>query len=184
MSPVRRAVIAAAAWLVAAGCGVSVESEPVLLDGSALPADPVSDTPAAGTEEGSVVFLVAGDRLQPVSRVGRGSVTATLGALFKGPRAAEVAAGLRSAVPAGTELLGVKREGDVTRVDLSEEFTSVVGEEALLALGQVVLTVAGPDPAARVAIWIEGEPVPVARGDGQVTSEPVVASDYAGLLAP
>lgn len=165
-------------------CGIGIEHEPVTLEGSRLPIDAVPDEPDAGTDGGSLVYLVAGDRLQPVPRSKQPSVLATIDVLLDGPRAAEVEAGLRSAIPAGTTVLAVRREGGVTRVDLSESFTTIVGEEALLALAQLVFTVsaAAATSSDGVAFSIEGEPVPVALEDGEVTSEPVRPEDYDDLL--
>lgn len=171
-----------AASVLFGACGITIEDEPVTLEGSRLPIDTVPDEPDDGTDGGSVVYLVAGDRLQPVRRSKQASVLATIDVLLEGPRAAEVEAGLRSAIPAGTTVLAVRREDGITRVDLSESFTGIVGEEALLALAQLVFTVSAATSSDGVAFSIEGEPVPVALEDGEVTSDPVRPEDYDDLL--
>ena len=177
-------------WVFLAGvlagpaCSISAQDHPVPLEAAELPVEPIPEEPAEGLEGGGAVFLVADGRLQRVSRRVGGSVAAALDSLLEGPRETEVARGLRSAIPAGTALLGLRIDGDLIRVDLSEEFTAIVGEEALLALAQLVYTVTGATSADRVVIWIEGESVPVARGDGEITSRPIGRHDYDELAPP
>jgi hypothetical protein len=180
----RRSTIAAMAVVALAlsGCSIPLDDEPVILEGAGLPADAPAEEPADDAPEPTLVYLVEGDRLRAVPRPGQVSVVATVAVLLEGPRAAEVKVGLRSAIPAGTTVLGVSDEAGVTRVDLSEEFTAIVGEEALLALAQLIFTVTSSASSDRVAVSIEGEPIPVAREDGEVTSTPVGPDDYDELL--
>jgi spore germination protein GerM len=131
----------------------------------------------------TLVYLVNGERLQPVARSERDTVGEALEALLEGPRDTETAFGLRSAIPAGTRLLGATVQGDEVRVDLSQEFTTIAGEEYLLALAQIVFTAVDAGPADAVTIAIEGQQVPVARADGQLSTGAVTPSDY-GTLAP
>lgn len=181
----RRAPVALTAVLLAfAGCGIELQEQPVAIDSAALPpetapAEAVEDEPA-----GTVLFLVAGDRLHAVERPQQPSLMATITALLEGPRETETAIGLRSAIPAGTRLLGSALTGRIVRLDLSEEFTSVVGEEHLLALAQLVHTATAATGRDRVQIAIEGEAVAVARGDGQLTTDPVGPEDYRSLSPP
>lgn len=172
---------------VGGACGIPDDEGPVALDGAHLPPEPVpaeADDATGDDDEGSVLYLVAGERLQPVQRPSQPDLTATLVALLEGPRGTEAALGLRTAIPAGTRILGVTLNGGAVRVDLSKEFVSIVGEEHLLALAQVVYTAAEASAVDQVQIAIEGEAVAVARDDGQLTSGPVGPSDYDALAPP
>ena len=169
---------------IATACGQQVDDEATPLDAAELPSESVPAEPVAAADERAFVYLVAGERLQAVPRPAQPSVTAVVQSLLEGPRATEVAAGLRSAIPAGTTLLGLSEDGGVTRVDLSNEFTGVVGEEHILALAQLVNTVVGATSADLVAISIDGVAVPVARDDGEITEGPVGPGDYDELAPP
>ena len=169
--------------VVAAGCGIEPQARPVAVDGAALPAEQVAaeeDDPVPAPDP-TLVYLVNGERLQPVARSERDTVAEALAALLEGPRDTETAFGLRSAIPAGTRLLGATVDGDEVRVDLSQEFTTIVGEEYLLALAQIVFTAVDAGPADAVTIAIEGQQVPIARADGQLSTGAVTPSDYRPL---
>lgn len=182
-SPRLGAVLLAFVALLATGCGIESQPDPVAVDGAALPAERVAaeDADPASAPDATLVYLVNGDRLQPVSRSERDTVAGALTALLEGPRDTETAFGLRSAVPAGTRLLGATVQGGVARIDLSQEFTTIVGEEYLLALAQIVFTAVDTDSADAVTIAIEGQLVPVARADGQLSTGPVTRADYQPL---
>lgn len=171
--------------LAVTGCGIEPQASPVVVDAAALPAERVAaeeDDPVPAPDP-TLVYLVNGDRLQAVARSERDTVADALVALLEGPRDTETAFGLRSAIPAGTTLLGATIQGDEVRVDLSQEFTTIVGEEYLLALAQIVFTAVDAGPADAVTIAIEGQQVPIARADGQLSTGAVTPSDY-GPLAP
>ena len=175
-------LVALAALAATAACGIEPERRAVVVEGAALPAD---EAPAEAADEeapdATLVYLVSGDGLQAVQRARRPTVAAALAALLEGPRATEVAAGLRSAIPAGTTLLGATIVAGEIRVDLSEEFTTIVGEEHHLALAQVVFTATETGLVERVSIAIEGTVVPLSRADGQLSTGPVTKADYAPL---
>lgn len=176
-------VLLAVLAVVAAGCGIEPQASPVAVDSAALPAEQVAaeeDDPVPAPDP-TLVYLVNGERLQPVARSERDTVTEALTALLEGPRDTETAFGLRSAIPAGTRLLGATLEDGEVRVDLSQEFTTIVGEEYLLALAQIVFTAVDAGPADAVTIAIEGQLVPIARADGQLSTGAVTPSDYAPL---
>lgn len=167
---------------LAPACGIDAEPRAIAVDSAALPAE---QTPAEAVEEeapeASVVYLVVGERLQAVPRARRPTVAAALVALLEGPRDTEAAAGIRSAIPAGTELLGATITDGEIRIDLSEEFTTIVGEEHLLALAQLVYTATDAGDVDRVSIAIEGTAVPVSRADGQLSTGAVTPADYVRL---
>jgi hypothetical protein len=92
--------------------------------------------------------------------------TASLKALLDGPKGGEPAAGLTTAIPAGTRLLGLTLENGLATVNLSSEFQKA-GEgldeaRALLPAAQIVYTLTRYPTVRRVAIRVEDEPYPAA----------------------
>lgn len=76
------------------------------------------------------VYLVKGESLEKVTRRVRkvpGIGRQAMEALLVGPTPAEVAAGLTTAIPAGTRLLGLVVEETTATVDLSPAYDSGVG---------------------------------------------------------
>src|SRR5207237_6700516 len=67
--------------------------------------------------------------------------TAALDALLAGPTRAERTAGLKTAIPVGTRVLGIAIKRGVATVDLTSVYESGAGSRSLqLRLGQVVYT--------------------------------------------
>ena len=168
--------------LLSGGCGVRGESSPTRLEEIALPPEPVP-AEARPEEEGPsiVVFFVRGEGLEAVERATVPSLASAMRGLLEGPRETEAEGGLRSAVPAGTALRSASLVDGLATVDLSEEFSSVVGPEQVLAVAQVVYTATSTEGVAEVRFAIEGEPIDAARGDGSLSAGPVRRDDYPGL---
>lgn len=146
--------------------------------------------PAERTEV--VVWLVGGTVLEPSTRqidIDRQSVStaelvsATLGELFEGPRARDAAAGLRSALPPGTELLGVALAGRVATVEVSSEITRVGGADEVRAIAQIVLTASEVPGVGRVRFVVGEDRIQVPLGSGALTSRAVGPEDYRELIA-
>lgn len=108
------------------------------------------------------------------------TVEAILAALLQGVTDAEANNGLRSNIPAGTTLLGVRGPADgLVTVNFSGEFLTVSRELQRLALAQVVFTSTGLPNVDRVLFEFDGEPAEVpGRGDA-VTSAPLTRADFA-----
>jgi hypothetical protein len=126
--------------------------------------------------------LVAAHRThQPTQLV----ATAAVNALLGGPTRAERAAGLTSAVPAGTRLLGISIHHGVATVDLTSEYQSGGGSRSMQTrLGQVVYTLTQFPTVQKVRFRLDGSPVNVFSSEGIVLDHPVGRSDYANLLPP
>lgn len=113
----------------------------------------------------------------------RAVATAAMHALITGPSAAERDGGISSAVPAGTQLLGLTIENGVATVDLSSEFESGGGSASVLTrLGQVVYTLTQFPTVDSVLFRIEGRTVTVFSSEGVTLDGPVARSDYESLL--
>jgi germination protein M len=206
-----RPLLALAALLLlafaATGCGseeaTSVGPSPTATDTSAAPA---AEPPAEGTETTPAETAPAepvsfdvwfakpdlderlnggGDpKLFPVRRsaqtlaVGR----AALEELIAGPAAAD-GAEVSSAVPAGTQLLGLNIADGLATVDLSSEFESGGGSLSMqMRLAQVVFTLTQFSTVDRVEFRLDGEPVDVFSGEGIVLDGPVDRGDYEELM--
>jgi germination protein M len=99
----------------------------------------------------------------------RGAITE----LLAGPTAAESGTGLITAIPSGTELLGVNLRDGLATVDLGDEFDDGGGSLSMLTrVGQVVFTATQFDNVDAVEFWIEGAPIEYLGGEGLVMSEP------------
>jgi hypothetical protein len=109
--------------------------------------------------------------------------TAAVEALLAGPTAAERAAGITTAIPRGTRLLGVSIKGGVATVDLTSEYQSGGGSLSMqVRLGQVVYTLTQFPTVETVRFALDGTPVNVFSGQGIVLDHPVGRSDYRDLL--
>jgi spore germination protein GerM len=109
------------------------------------------------------------------------TAAAALDALLAGPTddEAESVPGLSTAIPEGTELLGVSMDGTVATVDLSAEL-GAGDDSAATAMGvaQVVFTVTRLEGVTEVIIEQEGEPVAVPTSQGELVDRPVTRDDY------
>ena len=83
--------------------------------------------------------------------------TAAVNALLVGPTTGETGRNISTAVPDGTQLLGLKVEGGVATIDLSSEFQAGGGGDAYrVRLGQIVYTLTQFPSVNAVALQIEG----------------------------
>jgi hypothetical protein len=123
------------------------------------------------------VWFCKGGKLFPTQRsepftpgIGR----ASLNALLEGPSGAERAAGVGTAVPSGTTLLGLTISGGIARVDVSSEFRRS-GETPFtpLQIGQVVYTIGQFSTVKRVVIEVNG---------GEIFETPQTTDGYENLL--
>jgi spore germination protein GerM len=182
--------------LALAGCGGgAVSLGPAPKQSTTVEATPNSQTKstkvtATPTSSGSVlplaVWFVRGDRLErsislhvKTARV----ATAALTDLLSGPSKAVRRAGTRTAIPAGTQLLGISIDHGVATVDLSSQFQSGGNSRSLqLRLAQVVYTVTEFPTVSRVRFELDGSPVNVFSSEGIVLDHPVGRKDYRAFL--
>jgi len=180
--------VALVAVLVAA-CGVQEDREPRALAedevpfGLLAPATSIAE-PSPGDAAGvqSTIWFV--DNAGLLARSRRTirppvEVADIVRALLEPVTEAEAAAGLRSTIPPGTQLLGVEGPTDgLVTLDLSGEFLTVSGQLQRLALAQVVFTVTGLANVDRVLFQFDGQPAEVpGRGD-ELTSAPLTRVDF------
>lgn len=132
---------------------------------------------------GSGPWLFVTERTEPFAPAIGG---AALNALFTGPSELERGAGVSSAVPVGTELLGLSIEDGLATADLSAEYESGGGSASMLMrLAQLTYTLTQFDTVDEVLFTLEGQPVgEFFSGEGIVIDDPMTRRDFADLLAP
>ena len=109
--------------------------------------------------------------------------TMAMESLLEGPTGREAPAGIGSAIPDDTTLLGVTVENGVATVDLSAEYESGGGTlSMMMRLAQVVYTLTQFPTVQTVSFELDGQPVEVFSGEGIVLDEPVDRDDYEDLL--
>jgi len=106
---------------------------------------------------------------------------AALDQLLAGPSSAESAAGLRSLIPAGTQLLGLTISSGTATVDLSSSFTSEASPSTMpLRIAQVVYTLAQFPSVTGVQFKVDGQGVTVLGG--VPVQSPQTTAMYDGYL--
>ena len=106
---------------------------------------------------------------------------AALDRLLTGPSAAEYAAGLRSRIPAGTTVRGVRISAGIATVDLSSSFESAASPSAMpLRIAQVVYTLTQFPTVTAVRFAINGQGVTVVGG--VPVQSPQTRAMYGGYL--
>ncbi len=106
---------------------------------------------------------------------------AALDRLLTGPSAAEYAAGLRSQIPAGTTLHGVRISAGIATADLSSSFGSAASPSAMpLRIAQVVYTLTQFPTVTGVRFAIDGQGVTVVGG--VPVQSPQTRAMYGGYL--
>ncbi|HVX20358.1 MAG TPA: GerMN domain-containing protein [Acidimicrobiales bacterium] len=201
--PVRRrvrsvvvAVVAlAVAAVVAAGCGVPAgggarviprNQVPFGLLSPHLPTTTPTSTPSG--EPVKVFFLDSAEQyLTPRTRlVGpKATLTTVLELLLRGPYTNEIEeSGTRTAITPAVQLLRSSVSAKVVTVDFNQAFGEISGTQEILAVAQVVYTVAAqfPSPAAvEVQFELNGGPVQVPNENGAEVQGPVTVGDYVAL---
>jgi len=188
-------VAVAALGLVMFGCGIPTGGQPRTIAASDVPyglASPVPGPTTVPTVEPLVdpsqIFLVdAGDRLVPRGRDVDGDsraerLEALLAALASGPTSAERDEQLSTALPPDVRLrVGENSEGIVT-IDLDGAAEAPSGLASRRAVAQIVLSATSVPGVDAVRLTLAGQPVEAPLPSGELTSAPLTAADYAGLL--
>jgi germination protein M len=163
---------------------------------SVEPSIPPSGEPSPSAPAGTTIvrayFWLAGPQgsegLVPVLRTvpkTQAVARAAIEQLLLGPTGREAAAGagISTAIPQGTELLGVSIANGVATIDLSGEFASGGGSASAMArLAQVTYTLTQFPSVRSVMFRLDGSPVTVFGSEGIVLDGPVARADYHDLL--
>lgn len=170
--------------LLVTACGVPLDAAPEVIAVD-LGDMPELDLPVGDDLEAVTFYLIEQGNLVPVTHelpipVEAGAVA---GFLVEGIDPTQKGSGLRTSIPTGTRVLTVDDENGVVRVNLSRDFAAVGGEEELLAVAQVVLTLTDLDDVGAVAFELEGVATDVPLPNGALSDDPVGADDYRPLIA-
>jgi hypothetical protein len=165
--------------LALGGCTVGAQHAPVPVQ--APTASSASPTSRAGVPLTVQVYLVRGDRLARVSRTvapGAGLEPA-LDGLAEPLSAGELAAGLRSALPATGAPLSGRLVDVVARVSVPKGFARISVREQELAMAQLVFTVTADTLASSVQLVQGDRQLSTPDGTGRLVDRPVTRLDYA-----
>lgn len=183
----RHAAALVVAFAALAGCGlpedqrprvIAAEDAPLTLDQNAA----VESEPGPGT---SIVelWLVEGERLQPVDRVVQGRTPqAVIGALLQGVTDGDPPA-VTTAIPADTRLLSATFDGTTLVIDLGPADAGIFaigGAEQKAAFAQLVFTALELEGVTGVRFRVDGQPVTAPTDTGAV-SGPLTAADFVSL---
>lgn len=163
------------AMLTIAACGVPAQDHPVEVD---VEVPSVQATaPPDGGDLSVNVYLVRGGRLVAVPRSAPDrSAPTVLALLTRGPLAGETAAGIQTALlPQALTVETVS--GRTVTIAATQDFTSIFGDDQLLATAQLVWTVTEYDQVDRVRVTVDGEAIDVPTDDG-LAGRAVGRTDY------
>lgn len=180
----RWAAVLLALGLSVAGCGVPLDEAPRALDPADAPFRAFDGTAPAPEGDGRVaLYFVRSDKVVLQTRAVERStgIRELLDLLLEGPTEEQVAAGTRSAIPTTFTVEDVEVRNGVAVVTLGGGATQVSTQP--LGFAQVVATLTAPGRARAVRFRLEGEDLPVPRGDGSLTTDPLDRDDYADLLS-
>lgn len=182
--------------LLLSGCGIDTDSSPRRISPDVLAPDVIAPAEAEAGGAGAPqpadvtqVYLVAPDPdggqqfvLQPVPRTATDSAAGALAALFRGPSSSELAARLRSAIPAEVQLQGIGRRGSTLLVDAGAGLETSAGGELQQAIAQIVFTATEIDGIEGVLITLDGVSRQWPAGNGELQSRPLTRYDFPGVL--
>ena len=184
-------LVAAAACLALTACGIPTGGAPNRIPSahvpygllSPLPPTTTTTLPTSAYSVPVTVYLVASTR-QVLISAGRsvappGTLTSVLDALLGGPTTIESDRNITTALPSGVRLLSATVNNGVAIVDLNRAFGQISGTQQVLAVAQIVFTVAGQlGSTIGVQFEITGSPTAVPVGSGAQVSGPVRVLEY------
>lgn len=179
------ALVGVVAAALVVSCGVPAQDRPHVIPDAALP--PEQATPSstiAASVDASIYFVRDDQPVRVARRVGSRALDGVLDALLAGPTDAELAAGIRTALPADAELRVVEVAGRVATVDVGSLLDGITGQEQILVFAQLVLTATDPREVDGVVFERAGRGIDAPTVDGTLVTRPLTRGDYASLLQP
>ncbi|MEU2349130.1 GerMN domain-containing protein [Modestobacter sp. NPDC049651] len=193
----RRALVAAAAVGLLAGCGVPTGGAPETIPPSEVPFGLASSSPAARSTAPAPdaagrpqVYLVGADEaLVPRTReLSAGSPREQLAELLDdlsaGPQRDELADRLSTALPPELTLDVAETADGTVSVALGGSAEAPSGRASKRAVAQIVLTATSLPWVAAVVLTHDGRRLDAPLPSGELTAEPLTAADYRPLLTP
>jgi hypothetical protein len=181
------------AGLLAAGCGIPTQQQPVAISPDRVPLGLVSPTlpntattqPNPKSEVNVTIYLLQGPTNALVARQRvvqtPAPLKSILTSLMAGPEVAETADGISTAIPNTVNVLSVIKRGSIVTVNLDTTFGEITGSDTELAVAQVVATVAAQNGAnTGVLFQIDYGPISVPIASGALVPGPVTLSQFQG----
>jgi len=193
-----RIIALASACVLAASCGGSGAVDVGPAPGQNAAAGPAKVASSSSTEVTAPttvpsrmrleVWFERSGKLWPVVRSVRltpAVVGAAVSRLLAGPTRAEAAEGVRSAVPPGTQLLGISLHGGVATVDVTSEFDGGTATRERVSLAQLVYSVTQFPTVHALRLHLDGQSV-TAFADGLVLPDPIdrTSMGFAHFVSP
>lgn len=183
---IRTMALALVATCLLAGCGDDDGGSATTQPAESTTTNPTPTESPTTTSAQSItpvsVYLLHGETLRVGygrEAVGLGVAATAVEALLEGPNTDDESLGLSTAIPEGTELLGLNIVDDLATVDLSSEFEAGGGTLSMNArLAQVVYTATQFPSVRSVVFHLEGEPLTTLGGEGLLIDEPLTRSDF------
>lgn len=168
--------------LALAGCSIRPQAEPVPVSAPVVLPGTSTPTPK-GVPLTVQAYFLRGNHLTRISRTVPPSagLAPSLAALAQPLSAAQVAAGLRTALPTSGRPLQGKVADGVALVEMPPGYDRLGVREQINALGQLVFTISANSLAGSLQLTRDGKPLPVPDGNGHLVDRPVSRSDYAGI---
>lgn len=148
--------------------------------GETTTTSPTTESPSS---EITIYLLEESGQAVPVPRTvtTEGVARAAVLALIDGPTSREHAAGLVTAFPPESLLLGMDIADGTATVNMSREFESGGGSTAILGrLAQLVYTLTEFDSVDRVDLLLDGQEIEYFSGEGVIVGEGWTRDDFAG----
>jgi hypothetical protein len=169
-------------------CGVGAEQDARVTPDGKVPfdlLDPEAPALVPSTDGSPYAVCLVGDAvLRPIARRLETDVSevAVVRSLVEEVSDAEAAQGLRTALTSDVAIRSVTVHRGTAIVDF-EAAPDLVGEDRILAVAQIVCTLAYQPGIGQVSFTVQGAPVQVPIGDGSLTSDPVSLDDFAMMTA-
>lgn len=188
---IRKASVVVCVVALLSGCGVRTEDQPNTVQAPAGPfsalasAQPAAPSTGANGPVRQPVYFVKGGKVAPVTRGSEvpPDVNGLVALLRAGPTQAEQDAGFTTTLSGAQLLVGTHTEGSTVVVELAPADEGSARSDEALAYAQIVTTLCSRPDVTAVTFVRDGQPVPVPRGDGQLSPGPLTAADYADLIA-
>lgn len=178
-------------FAVVAACGSSspdMQSPPTkAIPSSTAPTStiPPSSTTQPAARTSLMVYFLRSGKIDVAHRTVAATIrlaTVAMTELLAGPSGDDQAAGLATAVPMGTRLLGINIASGVATVDLSGTFASGGGSLSMTGrLAQVTYTLTQFPTVRGVVFHLDGRSVTAFGGEGIVLDHPATRADFESL---
>ncbi len=180
------ASIAVLAVAIASGCSITPEKTARPLDDNYRITLDSKATPSVQTPtEAAIIYLVQGPDLIRRTRVAVGPLTpvSVLDIVANGPTDGERDSGIRSALGSTPLVIDSISSTDTTMIlDLATGFAELPGEEQMLLIGQIVLSMFENFSVRSISVTLAGQPTAVLGPEGNLIERPILPSDYRPLV--